>query len=53
MPVIDAPAEILTEDSLIHPIIVFNPCDLATFKILNASVIPPHFMSFKFTPSTY
>ena len=47
----DAAAEIEIEDSLMHPIIVSNPKAFAVERILKASVIPPHFISFKFTPS--
>ena len=47
-----AAASLATEDSLIQPIIVFNPCARAVPIILNASVIPPHFINFIFTPST-
>ena len=46
---IEAAAAIATEDSLIHPIIVFNFKDFAVSIILNASVIPPHFINFMFT----
>ncbi len=47
-----AAAAMAMEDSLIQPIMVLSPKAFAVAMMRKPSVIPPHFMSLKFTPST-